>query len=89
MEWIKTLKAGSLTEVTFAVFGCGNHDWALTYQRIPTLCDDTLAQCGAKRIVARGEGDAGSSELFEAFDKWEVMLWESLQDVSCKSASNY
>lgn len=85
MEWIKTLKGDELSLVTFAVFGCGNRDWALTYQRIPTLCDGTLSERGAKRIVARGEGDAGSSELFEAFERWETTLWEALQDVGrCK-----
>ena len=81
MEWLKSLQGDALSQVSFAVFGCGNRDWALTYQRIPTLCDDTLAARGAKRLTARGEGDAGSSDFFDAFDKWETSLWEALQEV--------
>lgn len=81
MEWIKTLQGDALSQVTFAVFGSGNRDWALTYQRIPTLCDETLAARGAKRLTTRGEGDAGSSEFFDVFDKWGTSLWKSLQQV--------
>lgn len=79
VEWIKTLQGDALSQVTFAVFGSGNRDWALTYQRIPTLCDETLAARGAKRLTTRGEGDAGSSEFFDVFDKWGTSLWKSLQ----------
>lgn len=81
VEWFKALQGDVLKQATFAVFGCGNHDWALTYQKIPTLVDSTLAERGARRVLPRGAGDAGSSNLFEAFDKWETELWEELQKV--------
>jgi len=29
--------------VEYSVFGCGNRDWAATYQAIPTLIDAQLA----------------------------------------------
>lgn len=76
------MQGDTLSEITYAVFGCGNHDWTLTFQKIPTLVDSTLADCGAKRVLPRGVGDAGSSDLFEAFEKWETSLWEELQKVS-------
>ncbi|GJE90374.1 bifunctional P-450/NADPH-P450 reductase [Phanerochaete sordida] len=79
ISWLTSLEDSALANVSFAVFGCGNRDWASTYQRIPTLCDDTLAARGASRIVARGAGDAGSGDLFEAFEHWEAGLWEALQ----------
>ena len=38
---------------------------------------------GAKPVIARGEGDAGSNNLFESFEEWETKLWEGLQKVRC------
>jgi cytochrome P450/NADPH-cytochrome P450 reductase len=60
------------------VFGAGNHDWVSTYQRIPKLCDTTLEERGAQRLLARGEGDAGGAEFFQAFDTYETQLWQTL-----------
>ncbi len=70
-EWLRgeELNAESLAGVKFAVFGCGNRDWAATFQAIPRLIDERLAACGATRIVALGEGDA--REDFDGqFLKW-------------------
>ncbi|GJE90389.1 bifunctional P-450/NADPH-P450 reductase [Phanerochaete sordida] len=78
VAWLSALDGEPLAGAAHAVFGCGNHDWALTYQRVPTLVDDALAARGAKRILARGEGDAGAGDFFEAFDRWEARLWEAL-----------
>jgi cytochrome P450/NADPH-cytochrome P450 reductase len=71
-----------LDEVSFAVFGAGNHDWVHTYQRIPKLIDATLEQKGAKRLLERGEGDAGGDRFTESFNEWEEKLWETLARVS-------
>ena len=70
-----------MANAQYAVFGCGNKDWVKTYQRIPTLVDATFAERGAKRLVERGEGNAASAEFFEAFDAWELRLWEVLSKV--------
>ena len=44
--WLQSLPAdgadGLLKGVHYAVFGCGNREWARTYQRIPILCDQIL-----------------------------------------------
>lgn len=82
VEWLSNLKSDSLGGVAFATFGCGNKDWQATYQRIPKLCDTTLSDCGAKRLLPRGEADAGSGEFFESFDAWETALWGSLSQVN-------
>lgn len=79
------MQGDALSSVIFAVFGCGNHDWASTYQKIPTLCDNTLAERGAHRVVPRGEGDAGSSDFFDSFERWEGALWDALQKVGFPS----
>src|SRR5262249_34619313 len=35
VAWLETLEPGDLAGVRYAVFGCGNRDWARTYQAIP------------------------------------------------------
>ena len=44
--------------VRFTVFGCGNREWAATYQSVPRHIDERLAALGGERVFERGEGDA-------------------------------
>ncbi|ELU42337.1 fatty acid hydroxylase, putative [Rhizoctonia solani AG-1 IA] len=67
-----------LDNVSFAVFGAGNHEWAQTYQRIPRLVDAILEKKGAKRLLELGEGDASGSSFLESFNEWEENLWSAL-----------
>jgi cytochrome P450/NADPH-cytochrome P450 reductase len=55
------------------VFGCGNRDWASTYQAIPRQIDELLAAKGAERIYVRGEGDA-REDLDGHFQAWNDPL---------------
>ena len=84
MKYIESLPQGGspLSKVKFAVFGCGNHDWTHTYQKVPRLLDHLLEGCGAVRLLPRGEADAGSDAFFDAFDTWENDLWSTLFKVS-------
>lgn len=75
VTWTEDL--ASLAGVKYAVFGCGNKDWARTYQRIPTLIDDRLAAAGAQRLVERGEADA-RGDFFGDFDAWYEHFWEKV-----------
>jgi cytochrome P450/NADPH-cytochrome P450 reductase len=72
-EFIKWLGSGlpkdAFARVRYAVFGCGNSDWAATYQSVPRLIDEQLAAHGAKNLAARGEGDA-RGDLDSQFDGW-------------------
>ncbi|HJY43511.1 MAG TPA: cytochrome P450 [Propionibacteriaceae bacterium] len=63
--------------LTFSVFGCGNMDWASTYQAVPTLIDAQLEAHGARRVHARGEGDA-RSDFDGQFSEWYSDLWSSV-----------
>ncbi|KAG9121015.1 hypothetical protein FRC07_003216 [Ceratobasidium sp. 392] len=81
VEVLTTNDALDLKNVSFAVFGAGNHDWAQTYQRIPRLIDTTMEQKGAKRLLERGEGDAGGDHFVSSFEEWEDKLWESLSEL--------
>jgi cytochrome P450/NADPH-cytochrome P450 reductase len=59
-NWLRgeELTPEALKGVNYTVFGCGNRDWAATFQAIPRLVDSKLEEYGAKRIYPRGEGDA-------------------------------
>lgn len=81
VEWLSSLKGSELANVSYTVFGCGNRDWPQTYQRIPTLCDKLLEDHGANRLFKRGEGDAGSAEFFDNFEKWETEMWKAVCEV--------
>ncbi|CUA74077.1 NADPH-ferrihemoprotein reductase [Rhizoctonia solani] len=70
-----TAQVSDLQDVSYAVFGAGNRDWVHTYQCIPNLMDSTLEQKGAKRLLERGEADAGGDKFTESFDEWEEKLW--------------
>lgn len=74
VSWLDSLAAGSLDGVRFAVFGCGNTDWARTYQAIPKAVDERLASAGARRLVKRGEGNA-RGDFFGDFDDWYATFW--------------
>jgi cytochrome P450 / NADPH-cytochrome P450 reductase len=65
--------------LAFSVFGCGNMDWASTYQAVPTLIDAQLEAHGARRVHPRGEGDA-RSDFDGQFSEWYRGLWSSLAE---------
>ncbi|WP_375411976.1 bifunctional cytochrome P450/NADPH--P450 reductase [uncultured Bradyrhizobium sp.] len=70
VKWLSEgLPKDAFARVRYAVFGCGNSDWAATYQSIPRLIDEQLAAHGAKSVYARGEGDA-RSDLDGQFESW-------------------
>ncbi|GAA5134781.1 bifunctional cytochrome P450/NADPH--P450 reductase [Pseudonocardia adelaidensis] len=75
--WTDSLAAGSLDGVRYAVFGCGNTDWARTYQAIPTLIDDKLAAAGAERLMERGAANA-RGDFFGDFDAWYEGFWPAV-----------
>lgn len=71
--------ADAASGLSFSVFGCGNMDWASTYQVVPTLLDTQLETHGAHRIRPRGEGDA-RSDFDGQFSEWYAGLWPSLAE---------
>ena len=77
LAWIESLDAKALAGVRYAVFGCGNRQWARTYQFVPKRVDAAFAAAGATRLRERGEADAGG-DFFGAFDEWYDTLWDTL-----------
>jgi cytochrome P450 / NADPH-cytochrome P450 reductase len=86
-DWLLHLPKSETTKnIRYAVFGCGNHDWATTYQRIPTIVDNLLEEHGASRVIPRGEGDSSQGNFFQVFEDFQKKLWETLSKVK-KDAS--
>jgi cytochrome P450/NADPH-cytochrome P450 reductase len=74
VKWLGgDLPKHAFANVRYAVFGCGNSDWAATYQSIPRLLDEQLAAHGARGVYARGEGDA-RGDLDGEFESWFAKL---------------
>ncbi len=74
VKWLGgDLPKDSFAKVRYAVFGCGNSDWAATYQSIPRLIDEQLAAHGGRSVYMRGEGDA-RSDLDGEFESWFARL---------------
>jgi cytochrome P450/NADPH-cytochrome P450 reductase len=70
VKWLgDDLPKDAFAKVRYAVFGCGNSDWAATYQSVPRMIDEQLAAHGGRSVYARGEGDA-RSDLDGQFEKW-------------------
>jgi cytochrome P450/NADPH-cytochrome P450 reductase len=74
VKWLGgDLPKDAFAKLRYAVFGCGNSDWAATYQSIPRTIDQQLAAHGGRSVYARGEGDA-RSDLDGQFESWFAKL---------------
>lgn len=77
-QWLQNgISGDSLKGVNYTIFGCGNRDWAATYQMIPKLIDSGLEKYGATRVYQRGEGDA-AGDFDGQFQVWYKSLWDAL-----------
>src|ERR1700716_1478769 len=74
VKWVGgDLPKDAFAMLRYALFGCGNSDWAATYQSIPRLIDEQLAAHGARSVYSRGEGDA-RGDLDGEFESWFAKL---------------
>ncbi|KAK1775755.1 cytochrome P450 [Copromyces sp. CBS 386.78] len=79
--WLESLTGNELEGVQYAVFGCGHHDWAQTFHRIPKLVDNTVAERGGDRICSLGLADAAKGEMFTDFEQWEdEVFWPAMEE---------
>ncbi len=77
-QWLQNgISQNALQGVHYTVFGCGNRDWAATYQTIPKLIDNSLEKYGATRVYQRGEGNA-AGDFDGQFQAWYKSLWDAL-----------
>ncbi|MER5719420.1 cytochrome P450 [Streptomyces sp. NPDC002132] len=66
-----------LSDVTYAVLGVGDRNWAATYQHVPTRVDERLTALGATRLTDRAAADA-SGDLPGAVREFTVRLRTAL-----------
>ncbi|NKI20361.1 cytochrome P450 [Paenibacillus dendritiformis] len=74
VQWLEQVEPGELRGVRYAVFGCGDHNWAATYQAVPRFIDEQLAEKGATRFSLRGEADA-SGDFEKQLEAWKSQMW--------------
>src|SRR6202035_1543419 len=74
VKWLGSdLPRDAFAKVRYAVFGCGNSDWAAPYQSVPRFIDEQLAAHGGSNAYVRGEGDA-RDDLDGQFESWFAKL---------------
>ncbi|MER7580677.1 cytochrome P450 [Kitasatospora sp. NPDC097691] len=80
---------GAADGVQYAVLGIGDRTYAATYQRIPALIDDRLADLGATRLFDRAEADASgdlSGTVRQFTEDLRVALLERYGDADAPAA---
>ncbi|MEO1252167.1 MAG: cytochrome P450 [Pseudomonadota bacterium] len=77
VDWLDAAGPEDVRDVSFLVFGCGNRDWAATFQSVPRTIDERLTALGANCLIPRAEGDA-RDDLDGQFQTWLAGLWPSL-----------
>ncbi|MEH7155952.1 cytochrome P450 [Neobacillus drentensis] len=79
VKWLKENDGETLNGIRFAVFGCGDTNWASTYQEILSFIDARLSELGATRLFQKGQGDA-SSEFEKQYEEWHDQIWPMLNE---------
>ncbi len=80
-DWLEQADPAStkLEGVRYLMLGCGNSDWAATFQAVPRRIDDKLAALGAQRLVETQELDA-RGDIDTQFHDWLDALIPQLGD---------
>ena len=69
-----------LSALQYAVFGCGNSEYpAKDFNAVARRLDRSLRLLGAKRLLARCEGDDIDNALSEQFDAWSPKLLRAVE----------
>lgn len=72
-EWLGTSAAVQRVQgVRFAVFGCGNRQWAATYLAFAQKVQDAFESLGGVCLAPFGEGDMDSGEAEFSFARWDL-----------------
>lgn len=77
VKWLETVQPSEFEGVHYAIFGCGDKNWASTYQQIPRMIDEKLSSYGAFRLTDLGEGDA-SGDFEKHLEDWKMNLWPAI-----------
>ncbi|MFW5438051.1 bifunctional cytochrome P450/NADPH--P450 reductase [Paenibacillus apiarius] len=77
VQWLQEAKPGELEGIRYCVFGCGDRNWASTYQSVPKYVDEQLASKGATRLLSLGDGDV-SGDFETEVESWRDQLWPAV-----------
>ncbi|KAI1773837.1 bifunctional P-450:NADPH-P450 reductase [Hypoxylon cercidicola] len=90
VSWIDSIKdKAAFRGSSYAVFGCGHHDWTQTFHRVPKLVDTRLEELGATKLVELGLADAAGEDMFVSFEAWEDnILWPALDKLRASTVSD-
>jgi len=79
VEWLENAETDTapLDDVSYFMLGCGNSDWAATFQEVPRKIDGLLRGLGAKQIIASEELDA-RADIDTQFHTWLDALMPQL-----------
>lgn len=77
MAWLSGEDAVLRGTPNVAVLGVGDRNWADTYQAVPKLIDERLAELGAAALVPRAAADT-SGDLTGALEEFSAALWAAL-----------
>ena len=78
--WLEGLEANELQGVSYAVYGCGHHDWTQTFHKVPKVVDRTMEARGALRICEMGLTDVARGDMFTDFEQWEDdVFWPAVE----------
>ncbi|KJB85663.1 NADPH--cytochrome P450 reductase [Paenibacillus sp. E194] len=78
VKWLGETRPRELEGVQYAVLGCGDRNWANTYQSVPTFIDEQLERAGGTRLALRGEADAGG-EFEQQVHTWIDAMWNNVK----------
>ncbi|KAJ4422997.1 hypothetical protein N0V82_002391 [Gnomoniopsis sp. IMI 355080] len=71
VKWLQESASQSLADVRYAVLGCGHRDWKETFQKVPRMVDELLAEAGAVRVGVLGSLDmATATDVFSDLESW-------------------
>jgi cytochrome P450/NADPH-cytochrome P450 reductase len=76
-HWVDEAAQEAFDDLSYTVFGCGNTEWASTYQAVPTELDAGLDHHGGTRIHPRGAGDV-RGDFDAAYRNWHDTLWQDI-----------
>jgi cytochrome P450 / NADPH-cytochrome P450 reductase len=85
IAWLEEQPEGALAERPVAVFGCGNRQWAQTWQAVPRRVAAALDRLGAVPFAPHGEADA-AGDFFGDFERWYGGFWPALAAVQGREA---
>ena len=76
LKWIEAAEGQPLDGVKHMILGCGNTDWAATFQAVPRKIEEHLARLGSEAVIPLCEVNA-KEDIDSAFHEWLEGLWET------------